>query len=416
MSLLQNGFAFAALALLTSPALAQTPFDDQELGNRFHVTAGDLPAPYASDAVSNGSRAVARNGAAPAAPEGFEVTLFAEGLDHPRQLQVLPDGGVLLAQQRTGVITYLNDEDGDGTADTTKTFTSGFSAPYGMSIVPTGEHQGDILVADVYAIWRIPYEGGETPAGDWVRVTDRDVFGTARGHTTRSLLVDPDDGTMYVGVGSMSNVGEEPEVKASIQAFDANGRNQRTFAAGLRNPIGMNFHPDTGTLWTVTQERDGLGNQLVPDYLTSVNAGDFFGWPYAYSGGLPHPDLAENAPEGLIDSTKLPDVLFEAHSSSMDFVFVPDSWPEKYQGDVIAALKGSWNRADPGGYKLVHVFFEDGQPTGEYENFVNGFWVSGTDRAEVWGRPANLELLEDGALLIADDTGGTVWKLTPPQS
>lgn len=395
-------------------AVAQTPFDDQQLGKRFHITADNLPEPFASAAARNGSQRIARNGATPQAPDGFTLTLFAEGLSHARQLQVLPDGAVLLAEQRAGTITYLKDEDADGTADTIKQFTSGFTGPYGMALVPTGEHAGDILVADVFAIWRIPYEGGDAPAGDWVRVTDRGVFGDPVGHTTRSLLVDPEDGTMYVGVGSRGNIGVEPEVKATIQAFDADGSNQRTFASGLRNPIGMNFDPRTGTLWTVTQERDGMGNELVPDYLTSVEKGDFLGWPYAYTGGFPQPRLADEAPEGLIETTKLPEVLFEAHSSSMDFVFVPDSWPERYQGGVIAALKGSWNRADPGGYKLVFVPFEDGEPTGEYENFVNGFWVSGTDTAEVWGRPANLELLEDGSILIADDTGGTVWKLTPP--
>lgn len=406
-----------ALALSTTlvlPATAQSPFDDQQLGKSFHITADSIPEPYASEAASNGSQRVPRDGATPHAPEGFELTLFAEGLDHPRQLQVLPDGGVLLAEQSTDTITYLMDADGDGMAETVHEFVSGLAGPYGMAIVPSGEHEGDILVADVYAIWRIPYDGGEQPAGEPVRVTDNEVFGPARGHTTRSLLVDPDDGTMYVGVGSMGNIAVEPEVKASIQAFDADGTNQRAFATGLRNPIGMNFHPETGTLWAVNQERDGMGNELVPDYLTSVNEGDFLGWPYAYTGGFPQPDLADQAPEGLVESTKLPDVLFEAHSSSMDFVFVPDSWPEQYRGGVIAALKGSWNRADPGGYKLVFVPFENGEPTGEYINLVNGFWVSGTDTAQVWGRPANLELLDDGSILIADDTGGTVWKLTPP--
>lgn len=400
------------LAIMAAPAAAQTPFNDQVLGKRFHITAESLPEPFASDSVGNGSRIVERDGAVPQAPEGFSITLFAEGLAHPRQMQLLPNGAVLLAQQRTGEITYLMDEDGDGSAEIVKRFTSGFSGPYGMALVPRGEYEGDILVADVYAIWRIPYDGGEAPVGDWVRVTDRDVFGVPRGHNTRSLLVDPQNGEMYVGVGSMTNISEEPEGKAAIHIFDADGTGQRIFASGMRNPIGMNFHPETGVLWAVNQERDGMGNELVPDYLTSVEEGDFFGWPYAYTGGFPQPNF--QAPEGLIERTKLPDVLFEAHSSSMDFVFVPDSWPEDYRGDVIAALKGSWNRADPGGYKLVRVFFENGQPTGEYENFVNNFWVAGTDTAGVWGRPANLELLDDGSILIADDTGGTIWKLTPP--
>jgi glucose/arabinose dehydrogenase len=312
-------------------------------------------------------------------------------------------------------LTYLKDSIGDGAADIVRDWARGLAQPYGMALVPLGEHAGDLLVADTNAIWRVPYEGGDSLSGDGVAVTGTGVFGSARGHSTRSLLVDPETGAMYVGVGSMSNLGEEPEVKASIQRFDADGTNQTTFASGLRNPTGMAWNPATGALWTMVQERDGMGNELVPDYLTEVNEGDFFGWPYAYTGGLPQPGLASLAPEGLLDDVELPDVLFEAHSSAMDVAFIPDSWPEQYRGDAIAALKGSWNREDPTGYKLVRVFFENGEATGEYENFANGFWVAGNGPAEVWGRPANLEFLADGSLLVADDTGGTIWRIWPPE-
>ena len=160
------------------------------------------------------------------------------------------------------------------------------------------------------------------------------------------------------------------------------------------------------------QERDGLGNRLVPDFMTRVTQGDFYGWPYAYAGGKPMPDFAARAPE-KVEQTKMPELLFEAHSSAMDFAFVPDSWPEDYRGDAIVALKGSWNRAEPTGYKLVRAAFNEGAPEGWYDNFLTGFWTEGDAKAKVWGRPASVAFLPDGGLLVADDSGGTVWKVSP---
>jgi glucose/arabinose dehydrogenase len=261
----------------------QSPFDaDQAPGKRFEIKAGDLPEPYMDEAVRNAPNDVARAGNEPKATEGFTVSLFAEGLKHPRKLLVLENGDVLLAEQRAGYITFLRDEDSDGKADTVSRFADGFEQPYGMAVVPAGEFKGHILVADTQGIWRVPFKlGGIRPdmgallqsdkgateaskPADHIAVTDQGVFGDAEGHSTRSLAIDPKDGSMYVGVGSMGNIAEEPEVKASIQLFDASGKNQRTFASGTRNPIGMHFHPETGKLWAVVQERDGLGAELCP--------------------------------------------------------------------------------------------------------------------------------------------------------
>jgi glucose/arabinose dehydrogenase len=409
----------------------QSPFAaDQEVGKRFEIKAGDLPEPYMDEAVRNAPNDVAREGHEPKAPEGFTVSLFAEGLKHPRKLLVLENGDVLLAEQKEGYITFLRDDDGDGKADTVSRFAGGFEGPYGMAVVPSGEFKGHILVADTQGIWRVPFmlggirpdmgallqsDKGATEASkpaDHIAVTDQGVFGDAEGHSTRSLAIDPKDGSMFVGVGSMGNIAEEPEVKASIQVFDASGKNQRTFASGTRNPIGMHFHPETGKLWAVVQERDGMGAELVPDYMTQISDGDFYGWPYAYTGGKPMPGFAERAPD-KVEQTKMPSLLFQAHSSAMDFAFVPKSWPEAWQGDAIVALKGSWNREPPTGYKLVRVKFENGEPAGWYENFLTGFWVEGEKRATVWGRPASVAFLPDGGLLVADDTAGTIWKVSP---
>jgi glucose/arabinose dehydrogenase len=210
----------------------------------------------------------------------------------------------------------------------------------------------------------------------------------------------------------MGNISEEPEPRASVQRFDADGGNQTTFVSGTRNPIGIHFHPETGDLWAVVQERDGLGSELVPDYLARLGEGEFYGWPYSYLGGKPQPDFAERAPDKA-KNARMPDLLFMSHSSVMDFAFVPKGWPEGWQGDAIVALKGSWNRAEPTGYKLVRAKFEDGRPAGWYENFLTGFWVDGDKRANVWGRPASVAFMPDGGVLVADDSGGTVWKVSP---
>ena len=450
----------AALALLTAPALAQspdeagaasdaapgdrppegaTPFADQALGRSFTVTEADLPEPYAEPGVRNPALTIERGEHVPEAPEGYEVTLFAGGLTGPRQMYVLPGGDVLVAQQREGVVTFLRDVDGDGEADTVSRFAQGFEGPYGLAQIEGGEHDGHVLVADLRGVWRVPYTAGEIRASgeeiygtepadgvpederhaqtpmDHFPVTEQGVFGGKEGHSTRSLVLSPDGSTMYVGVGSAGNVSVEDPPRATIQAFDADGSNQRTFADGTRNPIGIGFRPGTDELWAVVQERDGLGNRLVPDFFTRIEEGDFYGWPYAYTGSNPQPDFAERAPEGRIEEALVGDVLFEGHSAAMDFAFAPEGFGE-HAGDAFVALKGSWNRADPTGYKVVRVPFEDGEPTGSYENFLAGFWVEGEDRAVVWGRPADVAFLPSGAMLVADDTGGTIWQVTPAKA
>ena len=417
-------------------SLTASPLADQDLGKRFLVTADDVPAPDPSTAVRNPALTVPHADNRPTAPEGFTVTLFAE-LDGPRQMLALDNGGVLVAQQKAGQITYLEDTDDDGEADIVSHFAQNFDQPYGLArLGKDAEHAGDILVADVRGVWRVPYEGGIRAGGaaihgtqpksdvppekrepqqpmDHLAVTEQGVFGSSEGHSTRSLALHPETGEMYAGVGSAGNVSIEEEPRATVQVFGAGGGDQRTFATGTRNPIGIGFHPSTGDFWAIVQERDGLGDELVSDFFTRIAEGDFYGWPYSYTGSHPQPGFAERAPEGLIETAKVGEVLFEAHSAAMDFVFYTGTdFPEEYHGDAFVALKGSWNRSDPTGYKVVRVPFENGEPTdGSYENFLTGFWVSGDDRAEVWGRPADVTMSADGSLLVADDTGGTIWKV-----
>ncbi len=342
---------------------------------------------------------------------------------------MLPNGDVLVAEQSAGYLTLLRAE-GDGKAQWITRHVEDLNRPYGLAW--RNDH---VLVADQDAIWRVPHTlgavraGRPTPAQRAEQVppedrkpspgaygaellTKKGVFGVATGHSNRHLAVDPKTGALFVGVGSSGNLGVEPEPKATIQRFDADGGNQKTYAAGVRNPTALAFHPQTGELWAVVQERDGLGDTLPSDYLIRVQEGGFYGWPYAYNGPHPQPGFATLAPD-KVKTTITPDLLFEAHSSVLDLVFYDaEQFPGEMKGSAFVALKGSWNRSEPTGYKVVRVPFKDGKPAGYYENFMTGFWASGEQRAEVWGRPAALAIAKDGALLVADDTGGTIWKVS----
>jgi glucose/arabinose dehydrogenase len=403
---------------------------DQELGRKFTVKPEDLPPPKSGAVVASRSLTLPYQGQTPRVPDGFTATLFASGLEHPRRLLVLPNGDVLVAEQRVGHLTLLRDEDGDGKAEWIQRHAEGLNGPYGLAW-----KDGHVLVADQDGIWKVPHRLGalrpglgavqqkaaEVPpeerkpttsvVGEQM-VTKKGVFGIVQGHSNRPLAIDPKGGALFVGVGSSGNIGVEPEVKASIQRFEADGSGQTTFASGLRNTTGLAFHADTGELFAVVQERDGLGDKLVPDFLTHVQKGAFYGWPYAYVGQNPQPGFAQLKPD-KVKASVVPDLLFESHSSAMDIVFYEgQQFPADYRGSAFVTLKGSWNRSEPTGYKIVRVPFKDGKPVGHYENFAVGFWTSGLQRAEVWGRPTALAVTKDGALLVADDTGGTIWRIS----
>jgi glucose/arabinose dehydrogenase len=438
-------FAVAAVALMLSylaiepsaisasepaPAdlLAQNFQAQHEIGRRFHIDPADLPASKTGPIVTNRSLTVPFSEQALQVPQGFVATLFASGLANPRRLLVLANGDVLVAEQSAGYLTLLRD-DGTGHAVWIDRHVEDLNKPYGLA------WQGDhLLVADQDGIWQVPHVTGALRAGRPVpaqradqlapdqrkpvpgaygaeMITKKGVFGIVQGHQNRHLAIDPKTGALFVGVGSSGNLGVEPEPKATIQRFDADGSNQMTYASGTRNPTALAFNPDTGDLWATVQERDGLGDNLPSDYLIRVQQGGFYGWPYAYIGKHPQPGFAQLAPD-KVNASITPDLLFEAHSSLLDLVFYEgDEFPPEYKGALFVALKGSWNRSVPTGYKVVRVPFKDGKPEGYYENFATGFWASGEQRAEVWGRPAALAVAKDGSLLVADDTGGTIWRI-----
>jgi len=409
--------------------LAQNFQAEHEIGRRFRIDPNDLPAPKTGPIVTDRSLVVPFNGQTLEVPPGFAATQFATGLANPRRLLVLPNGDVLVAEQSAGYLTLLRD-DGEGRAKWIDRYVEDLNRPYGLAL-----RGDDILIADQDGIWRVPHVVGALRPGrpqppqrvDQVPpeqrkpvpgaygaelLTKKGVFGITVCHQNRHLVIDPKTGALFVGVGSSGNLGVEPEPKATIQRFDADGSNQTTFASGIRNATGLRFHPETGELWAVGQERDGLGDNLPSDYLFRVQQGGFYGWPYAYIGKHPQPGFANLAPE-KVEATITPDLLFQAHSSLLDLVFYEaDQFPSEYKGSSFVALKGSWNRSVPTGYKIARVPFKDGRPEGYYENFATGFWVSGEERAEVWGRPAALAVAKDGSLLVADDTGGTIWRIS----
>jgi glucose/arabinose dehydrogenase len=391
-------------------------------GDHIMVTPDQLPMPYATPAQASRSQAIPRpqpgNMELLDLPDGFEWNLFATDLTDARWLAVAPNGDVFLAQSRfqqtgttdrddTGKITLLRDADGDGVAEIIETYAEDMERPHGMVF-----HEGALYVGERHGIWRIPYADGDMHAPSREMITARDPFvgGSREGHWTRNLAVSP-DGELFVSVGSADNREVEPEPRATIQRVNADG-SLTTFASGLRNPVGIAFYPGTNDLYTVVNERDGFGDGLVPDYFTRVQEGGFYGWPYSYIGSHPDPDFAALRPD-LVESAIVPDVLFVSHSAPLGIVFYDrDQFPEHYHGGAFVSLHGSWNSSVPTGYKLAYIPFENGRPSGGYENFALGFRFGNGAPADVIGRPVGLALANDGSLLVADDVGGAIWRIS----
>jgi glucose/arabinose dehydrogenase len=400
---------FAVAAVLLLPAGVSAWAQGVAPGTRFEVRLQDLPAPFASPSVSNPPAIVAPpEDAEPRVPEGFRVNVFADGLENARWLTVAPNGDVFLAEPAAGRVTVLRDGNGDGVADEVRTFADGFDLPHGLAVRP-----GYLYVADVERVWRIPYEAGRLdPAGPKEAVTEPGALGTGRGHFTRNIAFSPDGSRFFVAIGSAHNIAEELPPRASVQEFDADGRHIGSYAEGLRNPVGIAFYPGTSDLYVVVNERDTLGDGLVPDYLTHLEMGGFYGWPYSYLGSNPQPGFADKRPD-LVRAAIPPDLLFRAHSAPLGLVFYDGAqFPPQYRGDAFVALHGSWNSSKPQGYMVVRVPFKDRRPAGSYEAFMTGFWAEGEKRASVWGRPVGLAVAADGSLLVADDAAGKIWRVS----
>ncbi len=398
----------AAALAATQASVAIRAAEHQPIGERFRIEANDLPPPYATPSVLNPPRRVPRPVfAGLRVPAGFRANIYANGLRHARWLAVAPNGDVFVAETGAGRITVLGDADRDGVAERRAVFADGLDRPHGMAF-----HGGHLYVGEPTRVVRFAYQRGAVRAGGPAEpVTLPGALGDGVGHHTRTVVFAADGASFYLTVGSRNDVAEEAAPRGTVQRFAADGSGQTTIATGLRNPIGMALQPTTGALYAVVAERDGLGDGLVPDFLARIDAGGFYGWPYSYLGANPDPRFGAMRPD-LLAKARPPEVLFQAHSTPLGFVFYDGAmFPPDYRGDGFVALHGSSNAAKPTGYTVVRVPFQDGRPEGTYETFAAGFWLAGDDRARVWGRPAGLAVAQDGSLLIADDVGNTIWRV-----
>lgn len=389
-------------------------------GVRRKLTISDLAAPYETPSARNGAKIVKRpQDAWPQAPKGFKVTEFATGLRNPRKIVTAPNGDLFVAESGPNKIKMLRDADGDGKPEVTTEYATGLNQPFGLAFYPPNGRPTHLYIANTDSVVRFPYKVGDTKATGAPQVIVANIPSGGRltggGHWTRDVVFSPDGRRMFVSVGSKSNVAESAAEEANetrradILVFDPEGKNEKIFASGIRNPVGLAIHPTTGHLWTSVNERDGLGDHLVPDYVTHVEEGGFYGWPWYYIGDEQDPRHKGKHPE-LKGKVIVPDVLLQSHSASLCMAFYTGtSFPEDYRNDGFAAEHGSWNRARRTGYKVVRIPLKDGKATGEYEDFLVGFV---TQNGDVWGRPVGVAVAKDGSLMVTDDGSGTVWRVS----
>ena len=391
-------------------------YRDQRPGARHRITVADLPPPYATKSVDEGPDLVERpKDAWPQAPPGFTVTLFATGLENPRLVRRAPNGDLFVAESRAGRVRVLRGIDGDGRVQTLEVFASGLNRPFGIAFYPPSGQPQYVYVGNTDEVVRFPYQSGDLKArGPSEAVAPLPGGGQLRGggHWTRDIAFSTDGKRVFVSVGSLTNV-DDPETnpgeknRAAILEFTPDGKNMKVFASGIRNAVGIAISPATGDLWASVNERDGLGDNLVPDYITRVQEGGFYGWPWYYMGGHQDPRHKGKHPE-LKQKVLTPDVLLQPHSASLQMTFYDrQAFPEEYRG-IFAALHGSWNRRIRTGYEVIHVPLQTGRATGEYQDFLTGFV---TPEGKVWGRPVGVAVAGDGSLIVTDDGGNVVWRV-----
>jgi glucose/arabinose dehydrogenase len=381
-----------------------------------------LPAPFATPSARNNSKVIGwPKGKMPTAAPGFEVSLFAENLDNPRQAYVLPNGDILVVEatrewpgradrpEKSGNrITLFRDTNKDGKPDVREVFLTGLNMPHGMLLVGNW-----FYVGNTDGVMRYPYRAGQTKIeGKGEKILDL----PDGGHYTRNLIADRAGCKIYIALGSASNVDEEnawekDQRRAGIVEINPDGSGARIFANGLRNPVGMDWEPQTNVLWTVVNERDLLGDDLVPDYLTSVKEGAFYGWPFSYFGQNEDPRKKGQRPDLVAKAIK-PDYAVGSHVAALGLAFYRGkAFPRRYQGGAFIGMHGSWNRSKMVGFKVAFVPFENGKPAGPMEDILTGF-IADESKFEAYGRPVGVTELPDGSLLVADDSGGKIWRVT----
>lgn len=380
----------------------------------------NLPEPYATKSVQNFSKVVGwPAGKMPVAPEGFTVSKFADGLDNPRWIYVAPNGDIFVAESASPKkpgdkpsadrITLFRDADNNGTPETRNAFLTGLNKPFGMLVIGN-----NFYVANTDALVEFPYTAGSTAITDKGKAIVQYPGGPR--HWTRNIISNTAGNKIYIAVGSASNVAEDgfdKEVRrACILEVNADGTGERLYASGLRNPVGMAWAPGTQTLWAAVNERDELGDELVPDYMTSVQDGGFYGWPYSYYGKHIDPRLKDKIDSLLLNKTIIPDLALGNHTASLGLAFYTgNTFPASYKNGAFVGQHGSWNSSTFTGYKVVFVPFANGKPSGRMQDFLTGF-IADESKKEVFGRPVGVAVLKDGSLLVADDAGGTLWRVS----
>jgi len=436
-----------ANSIATRDAAAQSPastvltgkaafgdFRTDAPGVRRHIKAADLPQPFATETPRNRVEVIAKPADAQLkVPAGFEIKQFAGGLEAPRLMRVAPNGDIFIAESSSGRIRVLRPSADGATASQSEVFASGLERPYGIAFYPNNANPEWVYVGNTGSVLRFPYRAGDLKARGEAEVMVAKLPTGPRGHWTRDIVFSKDGTKMFVAVGSATNVAEDlPKLdqaalqkwiaekplgaawdyeteRADVLMFDPQGHDRRIYATGIRNCSGMAMHPTTGDLWCATNERDLLGDDLPPDYVTRVREGAFYGWPWYYIGANQDP-RHKDARNDLKDKVTVPDVLIQSHSAALGILFYEgDQFPAEYKGDGFVALHGSWNRTKRTGYKIVRIPNKDGVPTGEYEDFVTGF---GVNDANTWGRPVGVAVARDGALLFSEDGNGTIWRVS----
>lgn len=434
--LLAAAAACSASAQVRTGAAAYGDWRTDAPGVVRKITPADMPAPYATKPTAAPSSFAPR----PAGAElktlpGFSVAPFAK-LQGPRMIRVAPNGDIFVAETEAGQVSVLRAADGAAKPTVDQVFVDGLDRPFGMAFYPPGPNPKWVYIAEPNSVVRIPYANGDLKARAAPQTVAPRLAADTRGHSTRDVAFSPDGRRMFISVGSASNIADgmarktpeearawqadhalgaawgPEEHRADVLVADPDGKNLKVFAAGIRNCVSLAIHPVTHDLWCATNERDMLGDNLPPDYVTRVREGAFYGWPWFYIGDHEDPRLKGQRPD-LAGKVTTPDVLFQPHSAPLGMSFYtarggPAAFPAEYRGDAFVGLHGSWNRNPRTGYKIVRVMLKNGVPTGAYEDFVTGFVIDGKS---VWGRPVATAVAHDGALLFTDDAGDTVWRV-----
>ncbi|PPR34281.1 MAG: hypothetical protein CFH25_00818 [Alphaproteobacteria bacterium MarineAlpha6_Bin3] len=381
-------------------------------GEKYFVDINKLAKPYSTKSVANSYKKLDVEFCDLKAQDGFKINIFAKNLQHPRNIKVSNNGDIFIVESNSGKIKVLRDTNNDDVADLNQVFAEGFNYPFGIEIT-----SNYLYIADVDYVWKMPYKEGQLKnKSKPIKLTKINALGDPTGHRTRNIALLNDK--IFIAIGSYGNIGVEDYPRATIQELDLNTNEQKVFATGLRNPVGLDIHPITKELYTVVNERDGMGDDLVPDYFSKVEKDDFFGWPFFYLGQNEQPNLEKNyfyfknIGQKKNISVKKPDVLFKSHSGPIDLIFYDKKqFSNEFQGNAFVALHGSWNSSKPSGYMVARIPFKNNKPLGHYESFITGFWVSDSKRANVCGRPAGLGITKTGSLLISDDLNGIIYNV-----